>query len=69
MINFIIFLTLLISRTTLGYTEVSNIDQCQSCIKDLNKIVCRDEKSDSMSYCCDATETGRACTGRDFCSS
>jgi hypothetical protein len=32
-------------------------------------VVCRDERTTSIAYCCSPMETGRACTNRDFCSS
>jgi hypothetical protein len=61
-------LTLFLALTH-GYTDVTSVYECEYCIKTLGNFVCRDTTSLTLGFCCSPTETSRACTGRDFCSS
>lgn len=63
---FFLILTFFLTPS-LSYTEVSTISQCYDCIQNQNGVMCRDERSETLAYCCGKTETARACTGRDFC--
>lgn len=64
-----IFLLVLFPALVLAYTDVTSVFECYNCIQYQAYMVCRDERSTGNAYCCSPTETGRACTQRDFCSS
>ena len=62
-----IFLALLI-KSTLQYDFLSATKDCTTCLSSSTQMVCRDFNNDVSAVCCSLTETGRACTQRDFCS-
>ena len=50
-------------RRTLGYNATIDLAECDSCIANSAWKICSEDEANSISYCCDSSDTSSVCGG------